>query len=110
MEAPDLMIFAQSDKGLWQCRFVRQPESRADEDQACRGVWASCCGAAAYRGKDKRIIDRIAILNANKGDFPEGSEINYVASSRVQRFHERDRPILSTPKPSFLESLVRRFK
>jgi hypothetical protein len=110
MEAPGLMAFAQSDKGYWQCRFFRQPENRAEEDQACRGVWASCCGAAAYRGKDKRIIDRIAVLDANKGHFPEGSEINRVAPSRVQRSHESDRPVLSTPKPGFLESFFRRLK
>lgn len=69
--APDLMKFATSEDGYWQCSFLRQPSNREEEDQACRGVWASCCGAADYRGKDRRIIERIAILNANKGHFPD---------------------------------------
>jgi hypothetical protein len=69
--APDLMEFAKSDDGYWQCRFVRQPQNQAEEYQACKGVWGSCCGAAAYKGSDKRIIERIAVLNANKGQSPE---------------------------------------
>ena len=71
LEAPGLMAFAEKESGCWQCSFVKQPKGREEEDQACKAVWASCCGAAAYRGKDKRIIERIAVLNANKGTFYE---------------------------------------
>jgi hypothetical protein len=110
IEAPDLMEFATSAEGYWQCRFVRQPQNQEEENQACRGVWASCCGAAAYRGKDQRIIERIAILNANKGKFSENFRIDRVSPFVTEKRDEPQRPILSTPQPGLLESLLKRLK
>jgi Fe-S-cluster-containing dehydrogenase component len=110
IEAPDLMEFAKSSEGYWQCRFVRQPQNQEEKNQACRGGWASCCGAAAYRGKDRRIIERIAILNANKGQFAESLTVDRVAPFVTEHSTQAQRPILSTPKPGFLESLLKRLK
>src|SRR5271154_6195726 len=44
------------------CFFGRQPETQEETDKAIFGLWASCCGAIRYRGKDRDILVRLAEL------------------------------------------------
>jgi len=44
------------------CFFKTQPETSEETDAAIRALWASCCGAVRYAGKDQSILTRIAEL------------------------------------------------
>lgn len=48
--------------GAGHCFFRTQPENSAQVDGAIRALWASCCGAIRYAGKDQSILGRIAEL------------------------------------------------
>jgi len=71
-EAPDLMTLGSNhaDPRYVQCYFKEQPTTPEEIEQACRAVWASCCGAVKYTGSDPAIEERIAQLEASSPKYP----------------------------------------
>lgn len=63
-EAPDLMAHEEGGKISYQCYFRRQPTTLAEQGQAIRAVWASCCGAVRYKGNDPGILKRLKELGS----------------------------------------------
>jgi len=57
--APDLM--GHDEAPHYGCRFLRQPETPAEVDQAIAAVNASCCGAVQYLGDDPVILKRMGL-------------------------------------------------
>lgn len=56
--APDLMEQHGDLQEYWQCRFLRQPQTPNEFEQAIAAVNASCCGAVVYLGSDPEILAR----------------------------------------------------
>jgi hypothetical protein len=80
MYAPKLM----SHDSCGQCFFARQPASAQETNDAIAGIWASCCGAVRYGGKDHGLLFRLAELGlAEECDFRLKEEPKARARTRV---------------------------
>jgi hypothetical protein len=94
--APDLMIDAVWEDGhkFQSCRFIRQPSTVEELDQAIAAVNASCVCAVRYRGTDPAILSRLGIGSVDHSEILPPKTF---------------RPILTVPADGLLRRILRRF-
>jgi len=98
-EADELMAHDESGH----CFFRTQPTNPEQVDAAIRALWASCCGAVRYAGKDQSILARIAELGESEKCDENVEPTSLKIRSRVTFAYECD----EASSESSLRTIVR---
>ncbi|HTB97711.1 MAG TPA: hypothetical protein VK716_11925 [Terracidiphilus sp.] len=85
------------------CFFSTQPTNLEQVDAAIRALWASCCGALRYAGKDQSILARIAEIGESEKCDENIASTSLKIRSRVTFAYESD----DASGESSLKSIVR---
>ncbi len=69
--APDLIGFSEDASGTSarsHCYFKKQPETPTELERAIKAVWANCCGAYHYAGRNTAIKEKAQATRLRVGD------------------------------------------